>query len=160
MEKFPKPKIEGEIKEEKESIIDIDLEISEEREKEILEKYEDLEFLIEGVGMEFEELTEEEIENEFVSLDEDIPFILDPVSGFGLEVDEPEEEKEIKKVILKQVFENLSFDPKNPEQIGEEKEPSAQRGEVVTKYFKTNNPNLVLSFDGVDWCVRKTKENK
>jgi hypothetical protein len=150
--KFEKLKKEGEK-------IEVDIEISEQEEKEILEKYEDLEFLIEGIGTEYEELTEEEIEEGFESPPEGSPFILEPVNGFGLKIDDPEEKDKVKKVILKRTFELLGFDPENPKQIKEEKGvETAERGGINIKYFETKNPDLVLSFDGEDWFVEERKE--
>lgn len=147
--------------------IKVDIEISEEEEKEILEKYEDLEFLIEGIGTEAEELTEEEIEEEYDSppdvssfvSDPSAPFILEPNNGFDLKIADPEEKEKVKKVILKRTFESLGFDPKNAKQIDEKKyEETVERREINMKYFETKNPDLVLLFDGEDWFVEKKEE--
>ena len=153
--KFEKPKAKE--KTEREPIADI--EIDKKTEKEILEKYPDLEFLIDSVGAEYEELTEEEIKEGLEQAAEEAGFSLDPES-MGLEIEDEEELEKVKKVILKNVFKNIGFDVKNPK-IVEEKEEETPEGEKITiKYFEIKDPNLVLSFDGTNWVTEKKREKE
>lgn len=150
--KFEKLKTSSELKE-KEPIVDI--KIDEETEKEIFEKYEDLKFLIDSIGMEYEELTEEEIKQGLEQAPEGAGYSIDPES-FGLDIDGPEEREKVQKVILKNVFKQIGFDPEMPKLIKDRKEKVAGR-KVSVKYFEIENPDLVLSFDGIYWCLESKK---
>lgn len=145
------PKFEKKEKE-KEPIVDV--EVDEKIEKEIFEKYENLEFLIESVGMEYEELIEEEIEEEFEQRPQEAGIPLEPESLFyEIEID-PEDFEDVSKITLKKVFEKIGFDPNNPEIIKETKEGVSGKEKDV-KYFKIKDPNLDLSFDGIFWALSK-----
>jgi len=139
----------------------VDIKIDKKTEKEIFEKYPDLEFLIDSVGTEYEELIEEEIKEGLEKADEE-GSPLDPES-MGLEVEGIEDEEElknIKKVILKNVFKNIGFDVKNPKIIEEREEETPEGRKVIVKYFEIKDPNLALCFDGTDWVTEKKKEKE
>lgn len=144
MEKFePEP--------EKKLELDINLEVS----PEDLEKYKGFKDEIESHLMGLE-LTEEEIEQGFVPVD---LVSLEPIIFIGEEVpdfDDPEEEAKAKKVAWKFAFELLGFDHKNAKLIKEKPGQEKDTGkEYVEQYFETNNPNLVLIYNGVDFWVTK-----
>lgn len=135
-----------------------DIKIDKKTEKEIFEKYPDLEFLIDSMGAEYEELTEEEIKEGMEKADEE-GSPLDPES-MGLEVEDEEELGKIKKVILKNVFKNIGFDVKNPKIIEEREEETPEGKKIIVKYFEIKDPNLALCFDGTDWVTEKKKEKE
>ena len=140
----------------------VDIKIDKKTEKEIFEKYPDLEFLIDSVGTEYEELTEEEIKEGLEKVADEAGFPLDPES-MGLEVEDIEDEEElgnIKKVILKNVFKNIGFDVKNPKIIKEREEETPGGEKVMVKYFEIKDPNLALCFDGINWVTEKKKEKE
>jgi len=145
MEKF-EPKLEKKLE------LDIDLEIS----PEDLEKYKGFKDEIEGALMNLE-LTKEEIEQGFESVDmisfEPITFIGEEVPDF----ENPEEEAKAKKIALKFAFEQLGFDPANPKLIKEKISREEDTGrEYTEQYFETNNPNIVMVYNGVDfWAMKK-----
>ncbi|MCK4354869.1 hypothetical protein KAW43_00760 [Candidatus Parcubacteria bacterium] len=131
---------------EKEPIVDIEVD------KEELEKWKALE-------SDLEDLTEGA---EDLLIEQDDKFVFHP-ANFELtsdysDIEDQEElsaeEKLRKKVILNYAFEEFGFDIKNPEII---EEKIIQEGEETKtiKYFRTNQPNLILGFDGVDWWIEK-----
>ncbi len=133
--------------------LDIDLEVS----PEDLEKYKGFKDEIENALMGFE-LTEEEIEQGFEPIDmvsfEPITFVGEEVPDF----EDPEEEARAKKVALKFAFEQLGFDPNNPklikEKTGKKEEDTGK--EYVEQYFETNNPDIVMVYNGIDfWATKK-----
>lgn len=73
------------------------------------------------------------------------------IGGKNLEEKIKEVENETSKAILNFAFNELKFDPKNPELI---KQETINGGDEITlKYFKTNHPNLVLIYDSIDWWL-------
>lgn len=48
------------------------------------------------------------------------------------------------KIILHCVFEEIGFDPADPVEAYRENE---------TRFFKTDKPNILISYDGADWCL-------
>lgn len=150
--KFEKINASLELEEEK---LVVDIEVDEKTEKEVFEKYEDLDFLIESIGTEYDELTDEEIEEGLEQAPEDAGYLLEP-ENLGLDIEDPEERERVHKVILKNAFEQIGFNPKAPKLIKEEEEEIEGR-KIHVKYFELENPNLVLSFDGTDWCVQSRK---
>ena len=137
---------------EKKLELDVDLEVS----PEDLEKYKGFKDEIESALMGFE-LTKEEIEQGFEPIDivsfEPITFVGEEVPDF----EDPEEEVKARKVALKFAFEQLGFDPKSPKLIKEKQEKEQDTGKEYTEqYFETNNPNIVMVYNGVDfWATKK-----
>jgi len=61
-----------------------------------------------------------------------------------------------KKAILNFAFRELGFDVKNPEIARTEEaeeEINGEKKELTLKYFKTNQPDMFLVFDGIDWWL-------
>jgi hypothetical protein len=58
----------------------------------------------------------------------------------------------VRKVILNFAFQELGFDPKNPQLVKEEKAKENKK-EITIRYFATNQPNMFLVFDGRDWWL-------
>ena len=65
-----------------------------------------------------------------------------------------EVEDTTKKSILNFAFKELEFDPNNPEIIKQEKIKQNNK-ELTIQYFKTNQENLILVFDGIDWWLER-----
>lgn len=137
---------------EKKLELDVDLEVS----PEDMEKYKGFKDEIESALMGFE-LTKEEIEQGFEPIDivsfEPITFVGEEVPDF----ENPEEEAKARKVALKFAFEQLGFNPKNPKLIKEKQEKEQDTGKEYTEqYFETNDPNIVMVYNGVDfWATKK-----
>lgn len=75
------------------------------------------------------------------------------IGGKNVEEKIKEVENETKKAILNFAFNELKFDPQNPELI---KQETINGGDEITlKYFKTNHPNFLLIYDGIDWWLGK-----
>ncbi|MBU3922719.1 hypothetical protein KJ684_00580 [Patescibacteria group bacterium] len=152
MNKFEKFKT---LEDKKELIVDI--EVDEETKKELFKKYENLEFLLDGITLIWEEVDEEDKEStdELPEEDSGIPIDID---YFAYEEGIDEKDKEnAQKILLKKAFEEIGFDYMNPEIIKEAKEGTSGE-EVDVKYYKIENPGFVLSFDGTDWVLMKKLE--
>ncbi|MFH1656233.1 MAG: hypothetical protein ABH956_00480 [Candidatus Nealsonbacteria bacterium] len=152
MNKFEKFKT---LEDKKELIVDI--EVDEETKKELFKKYENLEFLLDGITLIWEEVDEEDKEStdELPEEDSGIPIDID---YFAYEEGIDEKDKEnAQKILLKKAFEEIGFDYMNPEIIKEVKEGTSGE-EVDVKYYKIENPGFVLSFDGTDWILTKKLE--
>lgn len=152
MNKFEKFKT---LEDKKELIVDI--EVDEETKKELFKKYENLEFLLNGITLIWEEVDEEDKEStdELPEEDSGIPIDID---YFAYEEGIDEKDKEnAQKILLKKAFEEIGFDYMNPEIIKEVKEGTSGE-EVDVKYYKIENPGFVLSFDGTDWILTKKLE--
>ncbi|MBU2564247.1 hypothetical protein KKA23_01570 [Patescibacteria group bacterium] len=152
MNKFEKFKT---LEDKKELIVDI--EVDEETKKELFKKYENLEFLLDGITLIWEEVDEEDKEStdELPEEDSGIPIDID---YFAYEEGIDEKDKEnAQKILLKKAFEEIGFDYMNPEIIKEVKEGTSGE-EVDVKYYKIENPGFVLSFDGTDWVLMKKLE--
>lgn len=78
--------------------------------------------------------------------------LMAPKEANNLEEKIREVEDNARKVLLNFVFEELEFDPKDPEVIREEKTKEGDR-ELTIRYFKTNQENLILAYDGIDWWI-------
>jgi len=122
---------------EKEPIVDIEID------KEKLEEWKELEeassVLVEG----FEGLVEP---GSRFSLH---PKNFDIISDYDSE--DREEEDLRTKIILNYTFKELDFDPKDCEVIREDE---------GIKFFKTNRPNILLTFDGTDWCLEPRQDSE
>jgi hypothetical protein len=67
-----------------------------------------------------------------------------------------EVENSVRRAILNFAFKELEFDIKNPEIIRTEEieeEIDGEKKKLTVKYFKTNQPNMFLVFDGIDWWL-------
>lgn len=135
MEKF-EPKIK-----EKKSIIDI--EVSPEDLERCKDLKDEIKFALENFT-----LTEEDIKNGFEPVDEGDPFPIHPAT-FGVECEDPKEEEIITKVMLNFAFEELGFDPRDPELVREKE---------GVKYFKINSPDVLLCYDGHSCWLEHNKE--
>jgi len=130
---------------EKEPIIDI--ETSEEE----LERWKELKTILEDTIEGFDDLVERG--DKFVFH----PANFELTSDYLEKDDEEEldtEEKIRKKVVLNYVFKELEFDLKNPKLIKEETSKTDEE-KITIKYFETNQPNIILGFDGIDWWIEK-----
>lgn len=74
--------------------------------------------------------------------------------GKNLEEKMKEVENEVRKVILNFTFKELEFDPKNPEIVKQEKIKQNDK-ELTIQYFKTNQENLLLATDSIDWWLER-----
>lgn len=133
----------------------VELDINIEASPEDLEKYKGFKDEIEGHLMGLE-LTEEEIEEGYMPVDivsfEPIIFIGEEVPDF----DDPEEEARARKVALVFAFEQLGFDHKNAKLIKEKPGKEKRTGEEYTEqYFETNDPNVVMVYNGADFWATK-----
>jgi hypothetical protein len=71
---------------------------------------------------------------------------------------DPEKDKEEEnlrtKIILNYTFQELGFNPKNPEIVEEMIEE-----EKRIRWFKTNRPNIQLGYDEIDWWLELIEKN-
>jgi len=81
----------------------------------------------------------------------------------NLEAKVKEAENNVRKSILTFAINELGIDPYNPEiakteEIIEEIEGGEKK--LIVKYFKTNQPNLFLIDDTIDWSLESAEEDK
>lgn len=72
----------------------------------------------------------------------------------NLEEKMKEVENEAQKAVLNFTFDELGFDPENPEII-EQKKIRQNNKELIIRYFKTNQENVILVSDGIDWWLER-----
>ena len=146
------------IKREKEKILDLNIDL--ELNKEDFEKWKYLEDEVESALMGLE-LTEEEIEQGFEPVDlislKPINYLNEEISDF----ENLEDEEKARRVVLKRAFETLGFNQKKAKLIKEEMVKATEEGkeDFVEQYFETENPDLLIVYNGKNYWVKK-KEDK
>ncbi len=65
-----------------------------------------------------------------------------------------EVKNELRKVILNFTFKDLEFDVRNPITMREETGKKEDK-EIITKYFATNHPGIVIVSDSADWWLER-----
>lgn len=119
------------------------------------------------MSLELPELTEEEIKQGFEPMYDEAMFgvSLEPLHFLPegvVDFDDPIEEEKARKFILKFTFSHLGFNPETAKLFKEERVKATEEGkeDFVEQYFETENPDLLIVYNGKDFWVRRKEEMK